>query len=104
MDLYLIGKIIGGIAVIGGIIYAWREGYIDWDRIKESLGIEGIKEMFLSLFTEPLFILLYLIFVLVPIWYFGKYIAQDLPVYYKILCSIGGIWAVNQIMIARDLR
>lgn len=92
------------VGAIGAFIWAWKEGYIDWERIKDSVGIEGIKETFVTMFSEPLFLFLYVVFVLVPIWGFGEYIAPDLPLYYKILMSIGGIWAVNQIMIAKDLK
>lgn len=97
-------QIILGIATIGGVYWAWREDYISWDIIKESLGMEQIKDMLLTVVTQPLFILLYVIFVLAPVWWFGEYIAPDLPLYYKILISIGGVWAVNLIMDKKDLK
>lgn len=92
------------IAFIFGIWWLWKNDYLSWSIILDSISLDGLKETVLTIFSEPMFIGLYLAFVFIPIWVLGKYIAPTLPLYYKIGASIGGIWAVNLIMDKKGLR
>ncbi len=96
--------IAAAIGTIYGLYWGIKNDYISWDIIKDSLSISGLKETLLTIVQQPLFIALYIFFVLVPTWWLGQYIAPNLPLYYKIGITIGGIWAVNLIMDKKGLK
>ena len=98
-------KILIGVGAIGGLYWAWRNDYISWGIIRDSLSLDGLKDTVITIFSEPLFILLYVLFVLAPIWVISDWIAfYTIPIWQKIFLSIGGIWAVNRIMIVKGLK
>lgn len=101
--------LIENIALIGGaifgLIWAWRNDYISWSNIKGSFRTDGLKDMVYVIFSDPTFIFLYLIFVLAPVWVLTEWLKlYTIPLYQKILLSLGGIFAVNQVMIAKGLK
>lgn len=101
---------IGIIGGIGLLIYAWKEGYLDWEEIKyyisEAISLDGLKQTVLTIFSKPKFIFLYLILVLAPVWVLTdltKSVLPVVPMYDKIILSLVGIWMVDYIMKKRDV-
>jgi hypothetical protein len=103
--LKLIIGIILGLATLGGVIWAWKEDYIDFDQIKSSLGLDGLKDMLITMLSEPTFLFLYALFVFFPVWILANWIhVYDIPLWQKIGLSVGGLFAVNWIMDAKGLK
>ena len=99
-------KIIVVIGVsVGVLIYAWKKDYLSWYTIKDMFSMDGVKSSLATIIEEPKFIFIYILFVFVPLWIFtdGLHL-YNIPLYQKIILSIGGIFGVNYIMAMRGLK
>jgi hypothetical protein len=108
MDYWDIGFYIIMIAGVGyGIYYLKQNDLLTLDRIKESVSFDNIKAMVIMLFSQPMFIFLYVIFVLTPVWVLTDFLKDMLPVvpfWQKLFLSIAGIWMVDRVMEVKGLK
>lgn len=93
--------VLGGLCAVFGIYWAWREDYISWSDITELFSLAEVKDRVLEMFTSPAFVILYLLFVFLPIWvipdFFHVKAPLTLPLYLRIIVSLIGIVIVDRI-------
>lgn len=100
-----IALIVAVIVSIGILIWAYINDYLSWEQVKETFGIEGMKDMMATMVQQPKFIFIYIIFVFMPLWIFTDGLHfYTIPLYQKIILSLGGIFGVNYIIKVRGVE
>ncbi len=106
--LSILGIIIVSILAIILIWWLYKEDYItweflSWDVIKDSFKLDSVKDLLVTIFSQPIFLFLYGLFILLPLWVIGPQFIS-IPIWYKIILTVAGIWAVDRVMVSKDLK